>query len=333
MTAAPELVTVGRVNMDLFSQDIGAEFEDVTGFDAMVGGSPANIAIGTARLGLRSAVLTGIGDDAVGRFILRYLRDAGVDTTYVFEKPGKLSSLALLAVIPPSRFPLSFYREDPADIHVNVDDAATVPWEEVAAVQLSGNAFSRGPGAAASEYAGKRGQSAGATVFMDLDLRPSEWPAAAEFGRVLRRILPLCDVVVGTEEEFYAALMDDPSPVIDGSPVPGSHRDDLEEHIVDSRSLGPSVLVVKRGSEGATILDENGHTDVAGFPVDVVNTVGAGDAFASGLITRRLRGDGWERAVRYANACGAITVSRHGCSVALPTADEVEAFVGAQGGR
>lgn len=327
-----DLVTVGRVNMDLFSQDIGAEFEDITGFDAMVGGSPTNIAIGTARLGLRAAAFTGIGDDAVGTFVLRYLHDAGVDTNYVFEKPGKLTSLAMLGVIPPSRFPLSFYRLDPADIHLTVGDAHAIPWEQVRAVQLSGNAFSRGTCVEASEYSAERAVNAGATVFMDLDLRPVEWPTPLEFGRMVRSVFRLCDVVIGTEEEFYAALMEDPLAVMDGGAVPLHHHDALDEAIAAALDLGPSVMVVKRGAAGASIVTQSDRADIAGFPVEVVNTVGAGDAFASGLIARRVLGDGWERAVRFANACGAITVMRHGCSVAFPTPSEVESFVAGNGG-
>lgn len=330
--SALDLVTVGRVNMDLFSQDIGAEFEDITGFDAMVGGSPTNIAIGTARLGLSSAPFTGIGDDAVGSFVLRYLRDAGVDTRYVVEKPGKLTSLAMLGVIPPSRFPLSFYRLDPADIHLTVDDAATIAWEEVRAVQLSGNAFSRGTCVAASEFSGKRAVDVSAPVFMDLDLRPVEWSEPGDFGRAMRDVFKLCDVVIGTEEEFYAALMDDPDTVMDGRAVPTERHGELDAAINASFDLGPDVVIVKRGPVGASVTTPHGRRDVAGFPVEVVNTVGAGDAFASGLIARRLQGDGWERAVRYANACGAITVTRHGCSVAFPTHDEVESFVDDRGG-
>ena len=130
-----DLVTVGRANMDLYSRDIGAAFEDVTAFDAMVGGSPTNIAIGTARLGLRSLAFTGVGDDRVGDFILRYLRDEGVETAYVPRKPGKLTSLALLGVQPPSHFPLMFYREDPADIHLTVADFDAIPLGEIRAVR------------------------------------------------------------------------------------------------------------------------------------------------------------------------------------------------------
>ena len=139
-----DLITVGRVNMDLYAQDIGAAFEDVTGFDAMVGGSPSNIAIATSRLGLRSIAFTGVGDDRVGDYVLRYLKDEGVITDFVYRKSGKLTSLALLGVQPPDHFPLSFYREDPADIHLTVEDAEALPFDQTRALLLSGNTFSRG---------------------------------------------------------------------------------------------------------------------------------------------------------------------------------------------
>ena len=114
--------------------------------------------------------------------------------------------------------------------------------------------------------------------------------------------------------------------------MPDDRHEALDAAIAGVLSIGPDHIVVKRGPAGATIVTDTGHTDIPGFPVDVVNTVGAGDSFASGLIARRLYGDTWEQAVRYGNACGAITVTRHGCSVAFPTHDEVEAFVAEKGG-
>ena len=117
-----DLITVGRVTMDLHAQNIGAPFEEVVGFDTMVGGSPTNVAIGSARLGLRTIAFTGVGDDLVGDFVLRYLRDEGVATAHVARKSGKHTSLALVAIQPPDRFPLTFYREDPSDIHLTVED-------------------------------------------------------------------------------------------------------------------------------------------------------------------------------------------------------------------
>ncbi len=327
-----DLVTVGRVNMDLYSQDIGADFADITGFDAMVGGSPSNIAIATSRLGLRSIALTGIGDDRVGEFVLRYFRDEGVETEYVAVKPGKLTSLALLGVQPPRHFPLSFYREDPADIHLTNADVDAVPLEATRSIQLSGNAFSRGTCADATRYAAKKARDSGLTSFLDLDLRPSDWSHPREFGVTMRSIMPLVDVAIGTEEEFYAALMPDPEVIMQGGAVPAHRHDELDAKVEGLLERGASAVALKRGPRGVSILVPGERFDVPGFRVDVVNTVGAGDAFAAGLIRSRLAGWDWYKSARFANACGAIEVTRHGCSAAFPTEAEVLNFADAAGG-
>lgn len=327
-----DLVTVGRVNMDLYSRQIGAAFEDTESFDAMVGGSPTNIAIGTARLGLRSAAFTAVGEDRVGDFVLRYLRDEGVDTSFIPRKPGKLTSLALLGVQPPSHFPLSFYREDPADIHLTADDFDAIPLPEVRAIELSGNAFSRGACADAARHAATRAGELDLTSFVDLDLRPTEWATPGGFGAALRPVLAIVDVAIGTEEEFFAALMPDPTPVLEGGPVPDTAHEELDARVASLLDHGMEAIALKRGPRGVSILTKGDRLDVPGFPVEVVNTVGAGDAFASGLIRSRLNGLDWWHSARFANACGAIVVTRHGCASAFPTQSEVETFVADRGG-
>ena len=322
-----DLVSLGRANMDLYSQDVGAAFADISGFDAVVGGSPTNIAIGVNRLGLRSAALTAVGDDAVGGFVLRYLRDEGVVTDFIPTIEGKLTSLAIIGVQPPDNFPLSFYREDPADIYLTRAHVDAVPFERMTALQVSGNASSRGPCVDAATYAIEVANSHGVTTFMDLDLRPSEWNIATDFGDSIRDVIPHIDVVLGTEEEFYAALMPTPHRTMSGESVPKGERTDLDDAISRSRALASQVLVIKRGKYGATVNSAQGSLDVIGFTIDVLNTVGAGDAFASGLIRSRIGGLGWQESVEFANACGAITVSRPGCSTAFPTEAEVEEFI------
>jgi 5-dehydro-2-deoxygluconokinase len=327
-----DLVTVGRVNMDLFSQDIGAAFEDVTGFDAGVGGSPTNIAIGTARLGLRSVAFTAVGDDRVGDFVVRYLRDAGVETAFIPQKAGKLTSLALLGVRPPSDFPLSFYREDPADIYLTPEEFDAIPLGDVRAVLISGNALSRGSCGPTTVYATERAAEAGLISFIDLDLRPTEWETPGAYGEAMRPVFPMVDVAIGTEEEFYAALMPDPGPVLAGAAVPEGERGELDARVADLLEQGMKAIALKRGPRGVSVLTGVDRLDVPGFSVEVLNTVGAGDAFASGLIRSHLRGFDWWASARFANACGAITVTRHGCASAFPTEDEVEAFVATNGG-
>lgn len=328
-----DLISVGRVNMDLFAQDIGAEFADITGFDAAVGGSPTNVAMGTARLGLRSAAFTAVGDDTVGDFVMRYLRDAGVATDFVKCKPGKRISLALVGVQPPNRFPLTFYRDDPADIHLTIDDASTLPLNATRAILLSGNAFSRGTCADAARRIAEMAAVVDCTVFMDLDLRPTDWSHPRAFGVTLRSVLSCVDVLIGTEEEFYAALSPEPGEVATGAGLSDQQCADLED-LIDQfmGSADGATLILKRGGRGSEVIMTTERFMVPGFPVEAVNTVGAGDSFASGLITSRLNGEDWYHSCRVGNACGAITVTRHGCAVAFPTRKELDEFVAANGG-
>lgn len=322
-----DLLSVGRANLDLYSQDIGADFEDATGFDAMVGGSPTNIAIGVSRLGLRSTLLSAVGTDRTGDFVLRSLRDEGVDTHLVGRVDGKLTSLALLGVKPPDDFPLSFYRDDPADIYIDPDIVRGFPFADVRAVQVSGTAFSRGPCAEAAFASLELASQAGVPTYVDLDLRPTEWDTPADFGSAIARALPNIDVLIGTEAEFLAALLQPPDAPLSHDAVPPDQLGALDTAVDGLLGRGPSVVVRKRGEAGATVVTAAGGIDIAGFAVDVVNTVGAGDAFAAGLIRSRILGHAWEESVRFANACGAIVVTRHGCSLAFPTVDEVERFL------
>ncbi|MGI9667310.1 MAG: 5-dehydro-2-deoxygluconokinase [Acidimicrobiia bacterium] len=327
--AAVDLVSLGRANLDLYAQDIGADFADITGFDAMVGGSPTNIAIGAARLGITTSLLSAVGTDRVGDFVLRYLNDEGVDTSHVSRIDGKLTSLALLGVKPPSDFPLSFYREDPADIYLRPADVEAFPLDRTRMIQISGNALSRGACAEAAVHAASEAARLNVTTTLDLDLRPTEWAKPGDFGVAVRTIAPSLDVVIGTEEEFHAALMHESDTPLSHDPIPNNELSSLNGAIAELTENGATTAVVKRGKEGATIVQRGQSLDVAGYPAQVVNTVGAGDAFAAGLLRSRLVGLDWPDAVRFANACGALVVTRHGCSSAMPTESEVEAVLAA----
>ncbi|MCY3573551.1 MAG: 5-dehydro-2-deoxygluconokinase [Chloroflexi bacterium] len=321
----PDLITVGRVSLDLFSRDIGAPFPDIRSFETSVGGSPVNIAIGASRLGLRSLAFTAVGDDEVGRFVRRYLAREGVDTAHIAVKAGRRTGMAVVGVQPPDRFPLLFYRENPADIHLSLDEARALPLDEARALQLSGTALSRGSAAEATLYLAERARQLPTTAFLDLDLRPDQWTHALAYGLRIRRLLPLCDCIIGTEEEFYATLAPDPSAVMAGGAVPDQRE--LDSLLDECARQQTAALIVKRGAAGVSIWQRESRVDVPGFPVEIVNTVGAGDGFASGLICGWARGWGWARAARFGNACGALVVSRQGCARALPTLSEVENFL------
>ena len=320
-----DLITVGRVSMDLFARDIGAEFHDITAFETGVGGSPVNIAIGTSRLGLKSIAFTAVGDDEVGRFVRRYLSDEGVITDFITTKPERRTGMAVVGVQPPDRFPLLFYRENPADIHLSIDEAQALPLGDTRALSLSGTALSRGTAHDVSLFLAEQARGQRLTTFIDLDLRPDQWSHPLAFGLHIRRILPLCDVIIGTEEEFYAALSLTPESVMAGEEV--RDHGDLHNLLLGFCGESEAVLVLKRGDRGVTIFQGTAQTDVPGYTVEIVNTVGAGDGFASGLIYGWSRGWDWVRAARFANACGAIVVTRHGCARALPRLNEVDEFM------
>ncbi len=320
-----DLITVGRISLDLFALDIGAEFHDITGFETGVGGSPVNIAIGASRLGLRAIAFTAVGDDPVGQFLRHYLTNEGVNTDFIPVKSGRRTGMALVGVQPPDRFPLLFYRENPADIHLTIEEAKGLPLAETRALSLSGTALSRGGAHDVSLYLGEQASTRGVKTFIDLDLRPDQWSHPLAFGLHLRRALPLCDVIIGTEEEFYAALSPTPEAIMAGESV--TDVAGLHERLEEFAEQHDALLVLKRGDRGVRLYENGAHMDVPGYPVEIVNTVGAGDGFASGLIYGWAVGWSWEEAARFANACGALVVSRHGCARALPYRREVEAFI------
>jgi 5-dehydro-2-deoxygluconokinase len=332
-----DLITIGRSSIDLYAREIGRPFEEIDSFAAYVGGSPTNIAVAARRLGLEVALLTGVGDDKVGSFILRFLRDEGIDTSFVARKPGARSSAVLLGIEPPDRFPLVFYRDNAADMQLTIDDVLATPLAAARAVEISGTGLSREPSRSATFLAAERTQAAGGTVFMDLDFRADQWHDPRAFGVNVRAIMALVDVAIGTEEEINAAMLTDPEQlrVVDQQVSAPQIGGDVEANIEALLALpaGPQVLVVKRGSQGATV-HVRGEEPIRapGFPVEVHNVLGAGDAFAGGLIYGRLKGWDWYRSARMGNACGAIVVTRHGCANFMAFEEEALAFVAERGG-
>jgi 5-dehydro-2-deoxygluconokinase len=323
-----DLITLGRVGLDLYSMNIGAPFVEIQAFDTAVGESPTNIAIGSSRLGLRVAALTAVGDEPIGDFVLNFLKKEGVDTRYIPRIPDTRTGMAVVGIEPPDRFPLVFYRENPADIYLSVQHIMAVPIAESRALQISGTALSRGACRDAALYAAEVGHAAETTVFVDLDLRPDQWEHPRSFGLNVRTLFPSSDIIIGTEEEFFAVLAKDPEPNMANRVLTEGMRSALKRALAEQVARQPdTTLVVKRGERGVSIYDRDQIHDVEGFPVEIVNTIGAGDAFASGLIYGHAQGWDWERIGRFANACGAIVVTRHGCAKAMPFLDEVTEFI------
>jgi 5-dehydro-2-deoxygluconokinase len=332
-----DLITMGRSSIDLYAIEVGRPFEEIESFAAYVGGSPTNIAVAARRLGLRVALLTGVGDDKVGSFIVRFLRGEGVDTTYVASRPAARSSAVLLGIEPPDRFPLVFYRDNAADMQITIDDVLATPLAEARALEISGTGLSREPSRSATFLAAERARAAGTTVFLDLDFRADQWHDPRAYGVNVRSVMGLVDVAMGTEEEINAAMLTDPDQlrVIDQQVSAPEIGGDVEANIEALLALpaGPQVLVVKRGAAGATVHERGAEPIGApGFPVEVHNVLGAGDAFAGGLIYGRLQGWDWYRSARMGNACGAIVVTRHGCANFMAFEEEALTFIDERGG-
>jgi 5-dehydro-2-deoxygluconokinase len=327
-----DLIAIGRSSIDLYSNDIGAPFEEITSFAAYVGGCPTNICVGASRLGLRTALLTAVGEDKVGDFILHYLEKEKVETRYIPRKTGFRTSAVLLGIQPPDHFPLTFYRDHCADNELTISDVLTSPLRNCRTLLINGTALAHDPSRSATLYAAETARSAGATVFLDLDFRPDQWLDLRAFGVAIRSALPFVDVILGTDDEINAAMLEDRRQIhITDSQVSDARvSGNVEAAIAGLLALGPQVLLQKRGAHGSRI-HRSGQPpeDAAGFPVNVQNILGAGDAFAAGVIYAYLQGWEWPAAARFGNACGAIVVTRHGSSNATPTLKEVQDFLAA----
>lgn len=314
---AYDVLAMGRCGIDLYSNDVGVPFEQIRSFAAYVGGCPTNVSVGTRRLGLRSALLTGVGDDPVGDFVLHFLRQEGVETRFIPRKPGRRTGAVVLGIEPPDRFPLVFYRENAADLALDLDDVLRAPVERSRVLFLTGTGLCADPSRTATLFAAERAAAAGTRVVVDLDYRASLWPDVRAYGVNVRALVRWAQVVVGNEEELQAA----------------TGEEAVEEAARVVLALGPQAVVAKLGARGSAVFTRDGRrVDAPPFPVEVYNVLGAGDAFASGFLYGWLRGWDWYRAARLGNACGAIVVTRHGCANFMPYEEEALQFVEERGG-
>ena len=332
---AYDILLMGRSSIDLYANEIGAPFHEIKNFAAYVGGCPTNISVGTRRLGLRSVLLTAVGEDPVGDFVLHFLEQEGVVHKFIPRKKGKRTSAVILGIEPPDKFPLVFYRDNCADIELNIEDVLAAPLADSHLLLISGTGLSREPSRSATIFAAERARAAGAKVILDLDFRPDQWPDTRAFGVTIRSVLNLVDVVLGTADEVKAgALLEDVSVTVEHSQVSGARvSGDVLKAVKAILSAGPEALVLKRGGEGTTVYLAGGETiEAATFPVEVFNVLGAGDAFASGFLYGYRKGWDWYRAARMGNACGAIVVTRHGCANFMPYEKEALTFIEERGG-
>ncbi len=326
---------MGRSGMDLYSNDVGAAFVDIKTFAAYVGGSPTNMSVGCRRLGLTSALLTAFGEDPVGDFVAHFLMNEGVDIRFSPRKPGRRTAAVILGIEPPDKFPLVFYRDNCADSALDIDDVLAAPIAESRVFQFAGTNLNKEPSRSATLTAAEIANKAGTTVVLDLDFRADQWHDPRAYGAAVRSSLPCVDLILGTDDEVNAAMLTDPQAIrlthsqLSDARVTG----DTAEHAARLMERGPGVVVEKRGEEGCRIHRRKADPeDVPGFPVTVQNILGAGDAFGAGFLYGYVKGWDLLKAARLGNACGAMVVTRHGCSVSMPFWEEVNTFINERGG-
>ncbi len=324
-----DVITIGRSSVDLYGAQIGGRLEDMGSFAKYIGGSPTNIACGTARLGLKSAVITRVGDEHMGRFIREQLAREGVDVRGVATDPERLTALVILGIRDEDQFPLIFYRENCADMALSEDDIDESFIAQTRSVLATGTHLSHPRTAAAVLKALELARKHGARTALDIDYRPNLWGVAghgdgesrfvesAAVTAKLQATLHLFDLIVGTEEEFHIA---------------GGSTDTIAA-LRAVRAVSDAVLVCKRGARGAVAFTgaipdslDDGESG-PGFPIEVFNVLGAGDGFFSGLMKGWMEDADWPTALKYANACGAFAVSRHGCTPAYPSLTELDFFL------
>jgi 5-dehydro-2-deoxygluconokinase len=302
-----EVVTMGRVSVDLYPEQIGVSLAEVKTFAKSLGGSATNVAVAAARLGHPSAVITKVGDDGFGTYVREALEGFGVDPRWVGTDPDLRTPIVFCEIYPPDNFPLLFYREPkapdmnltPEDLDLGAIAAAPLFW-------MTGTGLSDEPSRTATLNALEQ-RSGGITVF-DLDYRPVLWKSGDEAGRIYGEALRYATVAVGNQEEVEVAVgTRDPS--------------EASAALLD---LGLDLAVVKRGPEGVLARTASGVVEVPPIQVEILNGLGAGDAFGGALCHGLLSGWDPEKTLRYANAAGAIVASRLACADDMPTREEVE---------
>jgi 5-dehydro-2-deoxygluconokinase len=302
-----EIITMGRVSVDLYPEQIGVPLAEVKTFAKSLGGSATNVAVAAARLGHRSAVVTKVGDDGFGPYVWQALEGFGVDPHFVRTDPDLRTPLAFCEIYPPDDFPILFYREPKApDINIRTDELDLEAIEAVPLFWMTGTGLSDEP-SRSTTLAALKSRSGGITVF-DLDYRPMLWDSREETERWYREALGYATVAVGNQQEVEVA-------------VGTSDPFDASEALLD---LGLDLAVVKRGPEGVLARTAEGVAEAQPIEVEIVNGLGAGDAFGGALCHALLSGWDPERSIRYANAAGAIVASRLACADDMPTNDEVE---------
>lgn len=306
-----DLLAMGRLGADIYPLQDGVGLEDVATFGKYLGGSAANVTVAAARHGRRSALISGVGDDPFGRYLLRELDRLGVDNRYVRVDPQYPTPVTFCEIFPPDDFPLYFYREPMApDLNVVADELEPDAVRSARVFWFTVTGLSKEP-SRATHHAALAARGRREHTVIDLDYRPMFWGSPGEATAQIARVLDHVTVAVGNREECEVAV---------GETDPQRAADALLDR-------GVELAIVKQGPRGVLAKTRNESVEVPPYPVDVVNGLGAGDAFGGALVHGLLSGWGLEQILRFANVAGAIVASRRECSTAMPTSREVQTLL------
>lgn len=306
-----DVVILGRIGYDLYSEEPQVPLPQVRRFSRYLGGSSANMAVGMARLGAQVGMISCLGDDSLSRFLIDFLKTEKVQTSHVKTAPGYLPSLCLTEVSPPDRFPQVFYRHDAVDTLV---DVTSEDLDYVASARMfvtNGTALCGSPSRESACLALERAKKAGCRVVLDVDYRSMSWRKPEDAGLAVRLALPFVDVLIGNQLELKLV----------------AGVDNLDQATAKLRDAGVPMLVSKLGELGTRVWTGGDSVFLPPYAVDVVATIGAGDGFASGFLYAMLKGLPVADCLHYGNAAAAIVVSRLSCSEAMPVISELEEMI------
>ena len=330
-----DLLSFGRCSMDLYSKQIGSKFSDIESFSSYIGGSPTNISVCSQRLGLKTLLLSAVGDDLTGKFIIDKLINENVNTSNVFVIPGTKTNLVLCGIIPPDQFPLVFYREKAPENKITIDLIEKINLDEFKALLMSGTTLSESPCRDTAIHLTKKAKQINIPVILDIDFRLIAWKNLEEYSKVITNYIKITDILIGTEEEVLSVYLkkNEKVELKNGSITQPKLVGDINKAIDNIFKMGPKLIILKKGVQGCVVYEPNKQPlKIPSYKVDAINILGAGDAFAAGFIFGYLHGWSNYKSCRLANACGAWLVTKNGCCNVAPTFDEISVFINSNGG-
>lgn len=310
-----DLIAIGRACIDLNAAEYNRPMEETMTFRKYVGGSPANIAIGSSKLGLKAGFIGKISDDQHGRFIEQYMRGVGVDTSnLVVDKEGHKTGLTFTEIKSPEECSILMYRQDVADLYLAPSEVDEDYIKKSKILLVSGTALAQSPSREAVLKAINLAKKNGVKVFFELDYRPYTWKSPEETSAYYTLAAQQADVVIGTRDEYD--IMENKQ---------GGNNVDTVNDLV---KYSPELVVIKHGARGSYAYTKSGETFKGeAYKTNVLKTFGAGDSYASAFLFALIKGKGIETALKYGSASASIVVSKHSSSEAMPTEKEIEQFI------